>query len=256
MGRVYEYILEKAGSREGMLLSVIDPLDYRSLDHAIRTAVSCSEGGADLILVGGSIGVQGEALDYVVKEIKANVSVPVVLFPGNIATITRYADAIYFMSLLNSRDPYWITGAQTLAAFSIKQAGIEAIATGYAVVEPGGTVGWVGDAKLIPRNKPTIAAAMGLAAEYMGFRIFITDVGSAAPEPVPVEIVKAVRAAISLPYIVAGGIRTEEKAKQIIKAGADGIQVGTAFEGCEDMAKVVEKVKRMKRAVKEGAQSR
>ncbi len=252
---VYQMIKERTNDGKGMLFSVIDPLDHATPDKAIETAVVCAENGADVILVGGSVGVQGELLDYVVKGIKDQVDTPVVLFPGNISTITKYADAIYFMSMLNSRDPYWITGAQTLAAFTIKQMGIEAISTGYVVVEPGGTVGWVGDAKLIPRNKPMLAAALGLAAEMLGFELFITDVGSAAQHPVPIEMVRAVRKTISLPYIVAGGIRSEEQAFEIIKAGADAIQVGTAFEG-KEKDYVAEKVKRMKNAVLEGAKKR
>ena len=77
---------------------------------------------------------------------------PIILFPGNISGVSKYADAIFFMSLLNSSNPYWITGAQALGAPIIKKMGIETISMGYLVVEPGGTVGWVGDAKIIPTN--------------------------------------------------------------------------------------------------------
>ena len=252
---VYKMIKEKINNGEGMLFSVIDPLDHATPDKAIETAVVCAENGADAILVGGSVGVQGELLDYVVKGIKEKVDAPVVLFPGNVSTITKYADAIYFMSMLNSRNPYWIVGAQTLASCMIKQMNIEPISTGYVVVEPGGTVGWVGDANLIPRNKPMLAAALASAAEMLGFKLFITDVGSASPHPVPVEMVRAVRKAISLPYIVAGGIRDERQAFEIIRAGADAIQVGTAFEG-KEKDYVAEKVKRMKNAVLEGGKER
>jgi len=59
--------------------------------------------------------------------------------PGNIATITRYADAIYFMSLLNARNPYWIIQAQMLAAPIIKHLKLETLPVGYIVVAPGGT---------------------------------------------------------------------------------------------------------------------
>jgi phosphoglycerol geranylgeranyltransferase len=111
----------------------------------------------------------------------------------------------------------------------------------------------VGDAKRIPRNKPKIAAAFGMAAEYMGFRFFITDAGS-NPETghIPLEMVSAVRSCITIPYIAAGGIRTAEQAKNVIKAGADIIQVGTAFEKESSVAKIKEMVK----AVRDGARAR
>lgn len=253
MGKVEEYIKENIEKKGGLLFAVIDPLDYKNPMHAVKTASNASDAGADIILVGGSTGVQGELLDNAVKEIKSKTSVPVVLFPGNIATITKYADALYFMSLLNSRNPYWITRAQMLAAPVVKKYRIEALPTGYVVVEPGGTVGVVGEVELIPREKPKLAAAYGMAAELMGFRIFITDAGSNPKTGhIPLEMVSAVREAISIPYVVAGGVRTPEEAKRIIKAGADAVQVGTAFEKYGDK----ERIAKMVKAIREGAKLR
>jgi phosphoglycerol geranylgeranyltransferase len=238
-GKVDKYINEKIESDGAILSVVIDPCDYSSPKKAIETGVASHEAGADLIAIGGSIGAQGKLLDEVTAAIKEKVKVPVVLFPGNIATLTPCADAVYFMSLLNSRNPYWISQAQTLASMLIKSMGIEPLPMGYIVVEPGGTVGWVGDANLVPRNKPKIAAALALAGEYSGSRIIFTDAGSAAYEPVPVEIVKAVSSQIEIPYLVAGGIRTVEQATDIISAGADWIQIGTVAENSSDVIKTV-----------------
>ncbi|MFH1393365.1 MAG: geranylgeranylglyceryl/heptaprenylglyceryl phosphate synthase [Candidatus Micrarchaeota archaeon] len=252
-GKIERYILEELEQKKGLLFALIDPLDYRSQEEAVATAKHADEADADIILIGGSTGVQGEPLDMVAKAIKENVSKPVVLFPGNIGTLTKYADAVYFMSMLNSRNPYWISGAQMLAAPMVKHYGVEPLPVGYLVVEPGGTVGWVGDAKRIPRDKPALAAAFALAAQHMGFRFVITDTGS-NPEDghIPLEMVKAVKQAIDIPYIVAGGVRTPEQAKNVIKSGADIIQVGTAFE----KEGTVAKIKKMVKAVREGAASR
>ncbi|MBI5046165.1 geranylgeranylglyceryl/heptaprenylglyceryl phosphate synthase [Candidatus Micrarchaeota archaeon] len=252
-GKVEKYIHEELESKKGLLFALIDPLDYSSFEQAIKTAKNADEAGADIILIGGSTGVQGEPLDMITKAIKQQVSKPVVLFPGNIGTLTKYADAVYFMSMLNSRNPYWISEAQMLAAPMVKYYGIEPLPVAYTVVEPGGTVGWVGDAKRIPRNKPKIAAAFAMAAEYMGFRFFITDAGSNPEDgPIPVEMAKAVKSSISIPYIVAGGIRTPDQAKALVKAGADILQVGTAFE----KESSVNKIKDMVKAVREGAKAR
>jgi phosphoglycerol geranylgeranyltransferase len=252
-GKTERYILDELAKKKGLLFALIDPLDYKSPQDAVKTAKNADEADADVILIGGSTGVQGDPLDQVAKAIKENVSKPVVLFPGNIGTLTRYADAVYFMSMLNSRDAYWISGAQMLAAPMVKHYGVEPLPVGYVVVEPGGTVGWVGDAKRIPRDKPKLAAAFGMAAEYMGFRFFITDAGSNLKEGhIPLDMVRAVRSSITIPYVVAGGIRTPDEAKNVIKAGADIIQVGTAFEkdGSAQM------IKAMVKAVREGAKSR
>lgn len=241
MGKVEKYIRERIEKDKAILSIIIDPCDYSSQEKAISAALQAAQAGADIIAVGGSIGAQGKLLDEVTQSIKENVSVPIVLFPGNIATLTSYADAIYFMSLLNSRNPYWISQAQTLAAPLIKQLRIEPLPVGYIVVEPGGTVGWVGDANLVPRNKPKIAASLALAGEFSGNRIIFTDAGSAAFAPVPLEIVSAIKKVISVPYLVAGGIRTPKQAADIIKAGADWIQIGTAVEQTAEVKKLTNK---------------
>lgn len=247
--KVENYINEQLDKKKALLFSVLDPLDYPSLEDAIKTAKNMDSGGVDAILIGGSTGVQGEMLDKVTKSVKESVSVPVIFFPGNIGTVSKYGDAVYFMSLLNSRNPYWISGAQVLAAPMVRQYGVEPLPVGYMVVEPGGTVGWVGDANLIPRSKPKLAAAMALAAQYMGFRLVITDAGSNPKEGhIPLEMVSAVSSVLDVPYVVAGGIRTPEEAKAVVKAGADIIQVGTAFEKKGG----VDAVKKFVSAVREG----
>jgi phosphoglycerol geranylgeranyltransferase len=250
IGKVERYINDLIDRSEPMLFAVIDPCDHASPEQAAKAAKAAVEGGSQLILVGGSIGAQGSLMDETTKQIKEVVSVPINIFPGNNSTITKYADSIYFYSLLNSRNAYWTAMAQTTGAPVVKQLGIEALPTGYIVVAPGGTVGWVADVNLIPRAKPEIAAVLALAGQYMGNRFIITDAGSAPAEGhIPLEMVAAVRKTISVPYIVAGGIRTPEQAKAIVKAGADAIQVGTAIEGS---AKVSATVSAMLKAMREG----
>lgn len=241
IGKVEKYIHESLESRGALLFTVIDPVDYKTSEAAIKTAQAAAAGGADIVLIGGSTGAQGELLEGVTKEIKEKVDVPVVLFPGNIATVTKYADAVYFMSLLNARNPYWITQAQMLSAPVVKALKIEPLPVGYIVVQPGGTVGWVGDANLVPREKPKIAASLALAGEYLGNRIIVTDVGSnpqmQGNNGVPMDMIRAVKGVISVPYVIAGGIRTVDDARNVIKNGGDIIQIGTAIEKSGDPRK-------------------
>ena len=147
IGKVEKYINEEISKKGGLLFALVDPVDYKDPKEAIATGVQSAESGADIVLIGGSMGVQGELLDNVAKEIKSKSSVPVVLFPGNIGTVTKYADAVYFMSMLNSRNPYWISGAQVLGAPVARAMGLECLPMGYIVCEPGGTVGWVDTAE-------------------------------------------------------------------------------------------------------------
>ncbi len=247
-GKVERYIHEKLESEGAILLSLIDPADQPPEEGA-KMAKAAYEGGTDIILVGGSIGAQGEYLDKTVKLMKDEVDIPIILFPGNIGTLTPYADAVYFMSMLNSRDVYWVTTAQIASAPVVRDMGLEPIPTTYLVLEPGGAVGWVGDARLLPRNKPYITAAAALAGQYLGSRLIVTDSGSGAPTPAPIELIRAVAEVCSVPYFYGGGVRKPEQAREIIKAGADGIQIGTAFEA--ERNKMRDKVAEFVKVIKE-----
>jgi phosphoglycerol geranylgeranyltransferase len=254
IGKVEQHLLDTLDKHGTALSIVIDPVDYPSPEIAIKKAVEACEGGADVLAIGGSVGVQGELLDMVAKEIKSKISVPIILFPGNIGTITRYADAMYFLTLLNSRNPYWLGQAQMLGAPLIKQFKIESIPTAYLVVEPGGTVGWVGDAKLLPRNNPKLTAGLAYTGELSGAHMVFTDAGSASSlGPIPVETVRAVKKYITIPYMVAGGIRTVDEATNIVKAGADMIQVGNIVEHSNNVS---EDVSKLLKAMREAAKNR
>ncbi len=236
------YELHEKGKKG--ILHLIDPADRpKNLEKLVKLS---EEAGVFAITVGGSFGAQGSILDETIKIIKENCSLPVILFPGNVSGISKYADAIFFMSLLNSNDPYWISGAQIAAAFPVKKLGIEVIPTGYIIVEPGMAVGWVGRAHPVPRSVPYIAAACGLAAQYMGMKVVIYDSGSGAPSPMPPEMIKIVKETIDIPIVVGGGIKTLEDAEITLKAGATFIQIGNILEkpGAE---KVIEGFKKILR---------
>src|SRR3989344_5560704 len=130
IGKVEKYYWEKVKSQGAMLFSLIDP-DKCFLDNAAKLAKTSYEAGADAILVGGSIGAQGSVLDDTVMKIKEAVDIPVVLFPGNISGLTQFADAVYFMYMLNSRDVYWLSTAQIQAAPVVSKMKLDAIPTTY-----------------------------------------------------------------------------------------------------------------------------
>jgi phosphoglycerol geranylgeranyltransferase len=154
------------------------------------------------------------------------------------------------MSVLNSRNPYWIIGAQALSTPAVKKSGVEIIPMGYVVAEPGGTVGWVGEANLIPRNKPKIAAIYGKAAENLGMRFYYLEAGSGADKPIPPEMVYAAKAFTDdMVIVVGGGIRDGVASYTAAKAGADIIVTGTIVEETDDVqAKITEIVAGIRKA--------
>ncbi len=255
-GKTYSTILKLIEQEKGLTFMQLDPPNFDP-ETSGKIAKMAEENGISALAVGGSVGAQGELLDQTIKQIKENSSLPVILFPGNIATLNKRADAIYFMSMLNSNDPYWISGAQTGSSFPVKKMGIEVIPTSYIIIEPGEAAGWMGRAQLIPRNKPYLAAATALAGQYMGSKLVILESGGGAPAPCPKEMVAYTKKMIDVPLVIAGGVKTPALAYETIKAGADIIQVGTAFEASNGNPKeMANKFKAITDAVKKAGKEK
>ncbi|MEK6958442.1 MAG: geranylgeranylglyceryl/heptaprenylglyceryl phosphate synthase [archaeon] len=228
-GKVYAKLLAQLKEEAGMVFLVIDPPN-QSPEQAGKIAKIAEDVGVKAIAVGGSLGAQGKLLDDTLEQIKDKATLPVILFPGNIATLSPLADATYYLTMLNSNDPYYISGAQIAAAFPVKKMGLEVIPTSYIIVEPGRAVGFMGRAQLIPRNVPYLAAANALAGQYMGAKMVILESGGGAPEPAPKEMIAYTKKSIDIPLVIAGGVRTAEFAYDCISSGADIVHVGSAIE--------------------------
>ncbi len=183
-----------------------------------------------LIFVGGSSG--GEQTEKVVKQLKAQYDVPVVLFPGNVRQVTSEADALLFLSLLSGRNAEMLVGQQVRAAEAVRQAGIETIPMGYILVDGGreSAVARVSGTQPIAQEAVDEIVQTAMAAEMMGKQVVYLEAGSGALEPVREEVIRAVRAAISCPLIVGGGIRSTEAMQRAYDAGADIVVVGNWLE--------------------------
>ena len=183
-----------------------------------------------LIFVGGSSG--GEQTEKVVRQLKAQYDVPVVLFPGNVRQVTSEADALLFLSLLSGRNAEMLVGQQVRAAEAVRQAGIETIPMGYILVDGGreSAVARVSGTQPIAQEAVDEIVQTAMAAEMMGKQVVYLEAGSGALEPVREEVIRAVRAAISCPLIVGGGIRSTEAMQRAYDAGADIVVVGNWLE--------------------------
>lgn len=239
LGRVEKYLLERIANERSIHITLVDP-EKITPAQASQVAESSKNSGTSAIMIGGSTFVSQEHLDAVVNAIKNAVDIPTILFPNNVSGISRYSDAIWFMSLLNSVDPYFLIGAQILGAPLVKKYNIEPISMGYIIVGEGGTAGIVGKAIPIPYNKPELAAAHALAGQYLGMRFIYLEGGSGAANPVPPEMIRTVKHFLDIPLIVGGGIRTKEQALAAASAGADIIVTGNIIENNDAKQRVSE----------------
>ena len=227
-GRVERYLHEHL-ERGPVHFTLIDP-DKSPGAEAARIARGAVDLGSDVILLGGSTGISRSVMDGTASAVKSAVEVPVVIFPESSSSLTPSADAILFMSLLNSRNLDLVIRTHARAAPVVRSMGLEAIPLGYLVIAPGMRVGEVGQVDVVPRDHPEIAAGYALAAELLGMRFVYLEAGSGAPAPVPSSMVRAVRSVLSVPLVVGGGIRTGSDARALLDAGAQLLVTGTVTE--------------------------
>jgi phosphoglycerol geranylgeranyltransferase len=215
---------------------LIDPdkvEDASKLQHLINLA---SENCVDFFFVGGSL-VTTPNLSDVIKHIKANVNIPVVLFPGNAMQVDPSADAILFLSLISGRNPEFLIGQHVVAAPMLKNSRLEIIPTGYLLVNSGKTtsVAYVSNTTPLPEDKYSLAACTALAGEMLGLQTIYLDAGSGAEREINQKMISTVRRELNVPLIVGGGINTSEKAIRALEAGADMIVIGNALEKDPDL---------------------
>jgi phosphoglycerol geranylgeranyltransferase len=238
-GSVEQYLLEKIESEGAIHITLIDP-EKITPARASRVAGKAKSSGTSAIMIGGSTFASTTHLTSVIKAVKRTVKIPVILFPNNITGISRHADAIWFMSLLNSVDPYFLVGAQILGAPLVKRYGLEPISLGYIIVGDGGAAGVVGKAVPVPYNKPRLAAAHALAGQYLGMRFIYLEAGSGAKTPVPPEMIRTVKSSVDVPLVVGGGIKSRSQAFAAASAGAAIIVTGNIVENTKVRRKVSE----------------
>jgi len=227
---IYSTILENINQNRKQLAVLVDPdkLDTRQITDLARNSALA---GVDYFFVGGSLLINNQ-LDLCVKSLKEVTQIPVILFPGNTMQMSWKADAILFLSLISGRNAEMLIGRHVISAPYIKMSSLEVISCGYMLIESDKqtAVQYMSNTSPIPADKNDIAICTAMAGEMLGLKLLYLEAGSGAGNPVPVSMIESVKGSISIPLIVGGGVRTPLQAKEVCKAGADILVVGTAFE--------------------------
>jgi len=227
IGKTEKYLYEKIEENGFIHITLIDPEKMSRIEEVVRAAEAS---GTSAFMVGGSTSHRTSDYEEAIVKIKSNSKLPVIIFPSNVASIARGADAIWFMSLLNSSNPYYIIGAQVLGIKAIRELGLEAIPMAYLILGTGGAAGYIGDARPLPFEIPELTVGYAMAAEALGFRFIYLEAGSGATSHVPEKLITMVKKRISIPLIVGGGIRDGLAAENVVSAGADVIVTGDVLE--------------------------
>lgn len=226
----YESLVDKKSKGRKSFAVLVDPdkVNDKSLSELITLSV---EAGVDYFLVGGSL-VISNYLDECVQLIKTKCDIPVILFPGSPSQVSKYADAILYLSLISGRNPELLIGQHVVSAPVVKKSGLEIMSTGYMVIDGGAptTVSYISNAAPLPSDKNEIAMCTAMAGEMLGMKLIYMDAGSGARRAISEEMIHQVASCIDVPLIIGGGIVSPEKAYLNCKAGADVIVVGNAIE--------------------------
>lgn len=219
---------KKRGEKRIAVLFDPDKFNQPKTAQALRLAI---DAGVDYFFIGGSL-VVNNMLDGMLEELRAQCDIPLVLFPGNSFQLSYRADALLFLSLISGRNAELLIGQHVISAPFLKLSPLEIISTGYMLIDGGvsTSVQYMSNTQPIPANKNDIAVCTAVAGEMLGLKMIYLEAGSGARNPVPESMVAAVSAAVSIPVIVGGGIRTAEQVEANFRAGADLVVVGTAFE--------------------------
>ena len=227
---IFQSLAEKKQRGKKSFAVLVDPdkVTTALIDELLDLSVTAK---VDYLLVGGSL-VISNYLDDCVQHIKRNCDIPVILFPGSPSQISKYADALLYLSLISGRNPELLIGQHVVSAPFVKQSGLEIIPTGYMVIDGGAptTVSYISNASPIPADKNEIAMCTAMAGEMLGMKIIYMDAGSGAKRAITEEMIEKVSQHIDIPLVVGGGILHPEKAYLNCKAGADVIVVGNAIE--------------------------
>ena len=247
--RVENYLKSQLKKKNTLIFVLIDSEVSKNTD-AVTLAKKVEKMGASAILLGGSSATDQMEMGEAVKTIKKSIKIPIILFPGNITGVVPGADAILFSSLLNSENPYFISQAQALGAPAVLKFGLEPLPTAYLIIGEGTSAWFFGSARGIPFDKPNIAAAYSLAAQFLGMRFVYLEAGSGAKSNVKPEMVKTVRKAFNGFLIVGGGIKDVKTATNLAKAGADALVIGTFLEKGGSLKKLEQITKAIQRTKK------
>jgi phosphoglycerol geranylgeranyltransferase len=228
--QLYHTIVQRKLSGKKSFAVLIDPdkVNESNLDELIRLAL---EAKVDYFFVGGSLVISNH-LDECIQYIKSACNIPILLFPGSPSQVSKYADALLYLSLISGRNAELLIGQHVISAPFVRKSGLEIIPTGYIVVDGGAptTVSYISNASPIPADKNEIAMCTAMAGEMLGMKLIYMDAGSGAKNAITESMIATVAKNIDVPLIVGGGILNAEKAYANCVAGADIIVVGNAIE--------------------------
>lgn len=223
-----------------LVIPQIDPQTLGS-DQISKICKGIQDCGISHIAIGGSI-VNPDKLQTCVDIATKDFDLSSVIYLTNsssgLVKGKSGKTAVYWSTVLNAENMFFLRDLLVMSSNSIRENGVEPIPTAYVFDDRGDmkTANWLTRATPVPRDKPDISLAIGLAAEYLGIRFYIMAGGSGANQIPPKNHVKLLSDKTELFIIPTSGIKSVNHATEIFASGADAIHVGKLTELPKGMA--------------------
>ncbi|MBM7587580.1 putative glycerol-1-phosphate prenyltransferase [Bacillus pakistanensis] len=219
----------------------LDP-DKEISDEALE---EICESGTDAIIVGGTDGVTLEKVLDLMARVR-RYTVPCALEVSNMEAITPGFDFYFIPTVLNSRDPKWITGLhhEAVKEFGEIMNWEEILVEGYCILNEDCKAATLTDANTKLAKDDIVGYAM-MAEKMFNLPIFYLEYSGKYGDK---DIVKSVKQTLeSTTLFYGGGIRSAEQAEEMAFL-ADVIVVGNViYEDLKTALKTVTAVKKINR---------
>jgi putative glycerol-1-phosphate prenyltransferase len=219
--------------REWRHVFKLDPNKRVSDDHLERIC----ESGTDAIIIGGTDGVTIEKILDLMARVR-RYTVPCVLEISSIETVTPGFDLYFIPTVLNSRNPKWVTGLhqQALKEYGDLMNWDEVFFQGYCILNKECKAARLTEANT-DLSKDDVAAYAMVAEKMFHLPIFYLEYSGTYGDPAVVSVVRSKLENTVLFY--GGGITSLEQAKEMA-ALANVIVVGNIIY--EDLEKALQTV--------------
>lgn len=223
-------IIEQIKNETGAIAILIDPEKTNKKKDLITLINKINSSCISYIFIGGSTEKEIK-LDPIIKTIKTVTKIPVVIFPGNHSQVSKFADAILYLSLLTTKNSKYLIEEQLKSTPLISKTKLEVIPTGYILIDENGQSS---TAKITKNTTKNITKKellnLSLTAKYLGKELVLIDAGSGTKNPIEKTDLQNIKQKINIPIIVGGGIKSTKEIISLKKIGVNIIIVGNHIE--------------------------
>ncbi len=224
-------IYEEMFNSVGQIAILIDPEKTNTDKQLKEILFKIEKSRVKFLFVGGSTATHSQ-VKFVVRFLKNNSPLSVILFPGSNKQFSNEADGILYLSLLSSRNPKYLIEQHIENSIEIYNSHLEVLPTAYLLIDGSSdsSVAKISDSKPLTRTSKKEVLKTSLAGLLQGKKIIFLDAGSGAKKTVPNSIIKEIKKHTNAPLIIGGGVKTTKKLISLKSLGVNIIVVGNLLE--------------------------